>query len=152
MNVFSKRSQDNLASCHKDLQTLFSAVLPKMDITVIEGHRTVERQQELFAQGRTKPGNIVTYIDGVNRKGKHNLNPSLAVDVVPFPIDWNDIERFKNLNNIVVDTWTYLKSQGKVHNKLIWGGDWNRFKDYPHYELEIVNYIGNLDPKTEKRI
>jgi len=141
MNKFSKKSLSNLESCHQDLQTLFKAVLPKIDITIIEGHRTVERQQELYAQGRTKAGKIVTNIDGFRQKGKHNMKPSLAVDVVPYPIDWNDIDRFKHLANVVKDTWLNLKQSGQVANKLTWGGDWVTLKDYPHWEIQLTDHI-----------
>ena len=130
MYSFGKRSTDNLNTAHSDLQRLFKEVIKKTDCTVICGHRTPEQQRELYSQGRTRPGHKVTNIDGVNIKSKHNYSPSLAVDVVPYPIDWNDIERFKALGNIVKDT------AKKMNIGISWGGDWKSFNDYPHYQIK----------------
>lgn len=63
--------------------------------------------------------------------------PSLAVDIVPYPIDWNDLERFKTLAAVVMEC---AKQEGV---KLRHGADWNgngrtddeRFHDWPHFEL-----------------
>ena len=43
------------------------------------------KQDRHFREGRSK----VKFPDG-----KHNVMPSRAVDVVPYPIDWEDRERF----------------------------------------------------------
>jgi peptidoglycan L-alanyl-D-glutamate endopeptidase CwlK len=42
MAKFSKRSKDNLATCHEDLQTLFNEVIQYTDCIVICGHRGEE--------------------------------------------------------------------------------------------------------------
>jgi len=63
--------------------------------------------------------------------------PSLAVDVAPYPIDWNDRERFCYFAG-------YVKGIAKsLGTELRWGGDWDRdtqvkdnnFDDLPHFEL-----------------
>ena len=136
MPKFSKKSQDNLASADIKLQQLFNEVIKEYDCTVIYGHRTPEEQFELFKKGREKKdgwwvkvGPTVTDKDGLNKKSKHNYSPSLAVDVCPFPLDWNDIDAFKALAEVV-------KRKAKELNiNIKWGGDWVSFKDYPHYEL-----------------
>lgn len=59
-----------------------------IDLRVIDGYRTVEQQDRLYAQGRTLPGNIVTKAKG----GFSNHNFGLAIDVVPFEngkFNWN---------------------------------------------------------------
>ena len=61
--------------------------------------------------------------------GKHNKKPSLAVDVVPYPVDWSDIERFIRFG------WFVKGLAIGLGIKIRWGGDWKRFKDYPHFEL-----------------
>ena len=94
----------------------------------MEGHRSAERQDKLFEEGRTK----VKYPNG-----RHNANPSRAVDVVPYPIDWDDRERFHLFAGFVLGI---AKSMGI---NLRWGGDWNQnfevddnnFDDFPHFEL-----------------
>jgi len=127
---FSQRSKDNLATCHHDLQRLFNRVIQTFDCTVIEGHRSVERQKELFDKGFSK-------IDGINKKSKHNYTPSMAVDVVPYPIDWNDTDRMYFFGGYV---------KGIAHSmgiKIRFGGDWDSdtkvndqsFIDLPHFEI-----------------
>ena len=59
---------------------------------------------------------------------KHNIKPSLAVDVVPWPLDWTNIDRFIELGRIVKEEAEKLKID------VDWGGEWKTFKDYPHWE------------------
>jgi hypothetical protein len=115
---FSNRSKSNLATCHPKLQKIFNEVIKHTDCIILEGHRTIERQKELVAKGVSKTMN-----------SKHLSSPSRAVDVAPFPLDWDDIKGFKNLGKIVIYT------ADKLGIKIEWGGDWNSFKDYPHYQL-----------------
>lgn len=137
MYKFSKRSRDNLASADMKLQTLFNEVIKKIDCTVICGERTIEEQFELYKKGRlfkdgkwVKVGATVTNIDGKLKKSKHNYSPSKAVDVVPYPLDWNDLNSFKKLGEVVKATAKELDIE------ISWGGDWISFKDYPHYEIK----------------
>ena len=137
MYNFSRRSLGSLATAEERLQVLFNAVIEEIDCTVIYGHRTPEEQFELFKQGREKKdgwwvkvGKTVTNLDGLNKKSKHNYFPSKAVDVVPFPLDWNDIESFKNLAIIV------KKKAKELNIDVEWGGDWTSLKDYPHWQVK----------------
>ena len=69
---------------------------------------------------------------------KHNQEPSLAVDVAPWPIDWNDSHRFYHFAGFV------LGIAAALNIRLRWGGDWDSdfdlrdqtFFDLPHFELE----------------
>ena len=69
--------------------------------------------------------------------GRHNANPSRAVDVVPYPIDWDDRERFHLFAGFV------LGIAQSMEINIRWGGDWNKnfevddnnFDDFPHFEL-----------------
>ena len=132
MPAFSERSLNNLAGVHPDLQTIFHKVIEDFDCTIIEGLRTQERQQELYARGRWEPGEIVTHLDGVKRRSRHQ--DGMAVDAVPWPLDWEDEERFQKLGWFVLNTATDLKLAGKIDHEITWGGLW-RWKDYPHFEL-----------------
>ena len=67
--------------------------ISEVDFTVLEGVRTIERQRELYAQGRTAPGKIVTW----TMKSRHIEGK--AVDLVPYPLDWNDIEKFNKIKD-----------------------------------------------------
>jgi len=143
MNKWSDTSRERLLSCHPDIIRIFNEVLPHFDCTVVEGHRPVERQQQLYAQGRTEPGPIVTKVDGVNIKSKHNYQPSRAIDVVPFPIDWHDTGRMYYFAGFVMATAQRLYDQGHIQHRLRFGGDWDMdtevddhtFMDLPHFEL-----------------
>lgn len=135
MYKFSKKSLEKLNLAHKNLQIILKEAIKEIDFTIICSTRTQAEQFELFKQGRIlkdgkwiKIGATVTNIDGINKKSKHNYNPSLAIDIVPFPIDWNNINRFQELAKVI-------KRIAKEKNiKIIWGGDW-KMKDYPHFEL-----------------
>ena len=120
MPYFSPRSRDNLASCHPDLQRLFNGVIEHVDCTILEGHRSLERQQELYESGVTQV-----------RRGRHNEYPSLAVDVAPWPIDWQDLGRFRDFANFVKG---YAAS---LDIPVEWGGDWKSFRDMPHWQLPV---------------
>ena len=128
MAKFGKTSKQRLSTCHEDLQTVFNEVIKHVDCSILEGHRSGERQYKLFAEGKTK----VKYPNG-----RHNANPSNAVDVAPYPIDWDDRERFHLFAGFVIGI---AKSMGIT---LRWGGDWNmnfevddnQFDDFPHFEL-----------------
>ena len=128
MYKFGSRSKKHLVTLDKRLQKVLNEVIKYVDCSIIEGHRSAERQDKLFEEGRTK----VKYPNG-----RHNANPSRAVDVVPYPIDWDDRERFHLFAGFVIGI---AQSMGI---KLRWGGDWNmnfevddnNFDDFPHFEL-----------------
>ena len=84
MPRFGKRSKERLATCDERLQEVFNEVIQFVDCSVLEGHRSQERQDKLYDEGKTK----VKY-----PRGRHNSNPSRAVDVTPYPVDWEDRER-----------------------------------------------------------
>ena len=129
MARFGNSSKKRLATCDDRLQKVFNEVIKHVDCSVLEGHRGEERQNKLHKEGKTK----VTY-----PKGRHNSFPSRAVDVVPYPIDWDDRERFHLFAGFVIGL-----ARGMGIN-LRWGGDWNQnfevddnmFDDFPHFELK----------------
>ncbi len=129
MPKFSKKSLSKLETCDKRLQDLFLRVVKKFDCTILEGHRSKDRQNKLFDEGKSK----LKY-----PKGKHNSLPSKAVDVAPYPIDWNDRERFTYFAGYV------LGIAYQMGLKIRWGGDWdmdtqvkdNNFDDLPHFEIK----------------
>ena len=110
----------NLSQSHKDLQILFNEVIKCRDIAVICGHRGEKEQNKAYEDGFS----MLKF-----PKSKHNKVPSLAVDVVPYPIDWNNIGRFEELGEFVV------QKAKEMNINISWGGNWEKFKDYPHYEI-----------------
>ena len=144
MAVLSQKSKDKLSTCHPDIQKVILEAVKQFDFTVLYGTRTVDEQFELYKQGRTlsngvwvKTGRTVTELDGKVKKSKHNSTPSLAVDLAPYPIDWNNIQRFKDMAKVV------LACAKNLGVDLVWGADWDsdgdieehKFKDYPHFQL-----------------
>lgn len=128
MPKFGKRSIHHLNTCHPDLQLVLNEAIKYVDFSVLEGHRSQELQDLYFQQGKSK----VKYPNG-----KHNKTPSLAVDIAPYPIDWNDLKRF---GAVVFFIKGIAISKGI---KLRLGADWNgdfifneSFVDAPHIELD----------------
>lgn len=120
MPIFSARSKANLLTCHHDLQRLFNEVIKHADCAIICGHRSQLDQNKAFMAGASK----VAWPDS-----KHNSLPSMAVDAVPIPLDWNDIPSFLALSAVVKE------AASRLGLEIAYGGDWPKFKDYPHYEL-----------------
>ena len=127
--IFSSTSKSRLRTCHPKLQEGFNEVIKHMDCSVLEGQRSEERQNELFKEGKTKV---------VFPNSKHNAKPySKAVDVAPYPIDWDDRERQTLFAGFVLG----MAKAMNINRR--WGGDWdkdwetsdNRFDDFPHFEL-----------------
>ena len=128
MPEFSTRSMERLSTCDPRLVELFVEVVTVYDCSVIEGRRSRERQDELYRTGFSR----VRYPNS-----RHNPNPSMAVDVAPCPIDWNDRERFVAFGSFVRGV-AYARDV-----EIRWGGDWDRdfdlkdqtFMDLVHFEI-----------------
>lgn len=108
--------------------------LSSVPFLVIEGLRTQARQAELYAQGRTKPGPVVTW----TMKSKHIEGK--AVDIAPYEngkIDWNDLSKFDALARAM------RQAAAELGVVIRWGADWDsdgkpREKgetDSPHFEV-----------------
>jgi len=134
MPKFSQASFSKLSTCHMDLQVLFYEVIKYFDCTILEGYRNEEDQEKAFAAGNTQlhwP------------HGKHNHQPSMAVDVSPYPLDWANAARFYWFAGYVMGIAQKLKDDGKMTHSVRFGGDWNgdknitneHFKDLVHFEL-----------------
>lgn len=129
MPSFSQTSKDRLATCDARLQRVMNEVIKHFDCTIIIGHRGEQAQNEAFASGKSQKQ---------WPNGNHNSMPSKAVDVAPFPVDWNDSKRFYYFAGFVMAT---AKAMGI---KLRFGGDWNRdtqlkdnkFNDLVHFEID----------------
>jgi len=129
MPKFGRKSRERLSTCESNLQKVFNEVIKHVDCSVLEGHREEDRQNRLYKEGKTK----VKYPNG-----RHNRQPSSAVDVTPYPVDWKDRERQTLFAGFVIG----VASQMGIN--LRWGGDWdqdfqvvdNRFDDFPHFELK----------------
>jgi peptidoglycan L-alanyl-D-glutamate endopeptidase CwlK len=128
MPYFSKRSSENLDTCHKDLIFICSKAIEIIDFSVLCGYRNQSEQEFVYNAGNSK----LHYPDS-----KHNKKPALAVDIAPYPLNWKDINKFYELKGVIFTVAHYLKANGAITHKLKWGGKW-KMKDYPHYQLEEV--------------
>lgn len=101
-------------------------------IVITEALRTIEYQNALYAQGRTKPGQKVTNAKG----GYSNHNFGYAFDfalLLPngVSVSW-DTKRSDNLDSL--PDWSEVVIEGKKLG-LEWGGDWRSFVDLPHFQM-----------------
>lgn len=134
MPTFSTSSKQKLATCHPDLVRLFNEVIKHYDCTIIEGSRSDVDQKKAFKEGKSK-------LDGVNKKSLHQVSKtypfSRALDASPFPIKWDDPQRFILFAGRVQGIATALGIN------IRWGGNWdndneltdNSFDDLVHFEL-----------------
>lgn len=118
----------------------------KAKVRIAQGTRTWAEQAALYAQGRTKPGKIVT-----NAKAGESIhNYGLAIDIV-LMVDTDGNGTFETASWDTVKDWdgdkksdwievvNYFKSKNWV-----WGGDWKSFKDMPHFEKTFGKSLRDL--------
>lgn len=124
MTELSRVSRERLFTCHPDLQLLVMAVAKRMRLQVIQGHRGKEEQNLYFTTGRSQLAWPFS---------KHNKLPSEAVDCAPLQpdgsINWNDLALFREMGA------TFKQEATRLNLWIKWGGDWQRFKDWPHVEI-----------------
>ena len=124
MPRFGKRSKQRLKGVDAKLVNVLNELVKIMDVTIIEGLRSQERQNELVAKGASK-----------TKYSKHIQGK--AVDLAPYPIDWENRERFIYVAGIIKGIALHLGIP------VVWGGDWNgdfdtsdnNFDDLVHFEL-----------------
>ena len=132
MPTLGEKSKKELATCHKDLQTLAKAVIEDFDFAVLEGHRNERDQNIAYAKGASQ------------RKwpfGEHNAKTSKAMDVSPWAIDWTN-KVAARLRFLLLAGFMLCHAK-RLGLKIRWGGDWNRnldtrdekFRDYGHFEV-----------------
>lgn len=131
--IFDNRSESNIITLIPKAQITARRFLQltkdfNKEVRIISGTRTYEEQDELYAHGRTKPGPKVTNAKG----GQSNHNFGIAWDVGLFNDDGgyneNDDDYISLAQNIL-PTLTNVE----------WGGNWHSFKDFPHYQLQVVS-------------
>jgi peptidoglycan LD-endopeptidase CwlK len=127
----SLRSIERLKGVHPKLVSVVKAAIAisKVDFTVIEGVRSLEKQREYFMAGKSR-----------TMKSKHLTGH--AVDLAPIvdidgdgrsELTWQEIH-FLPINDAMVQAATNLGIQ------ITWGGRWSSFKDCPHWEIDPRMY------------
>jgi peptidoglycan L-alanyl-D-glutamate endopeptidase CwlK len=143
---FDERSEKNILTLHPKAQELARVFLNSVadfqdlrvagiTLKIISGTRTYDEQAELFAQGRTKSGKIVTNAE----PGESNHNFGLAWDVGLF-----------RGNEYLPESELY-DAAGAIGKELglEWGGDWTRLVDKPHFQLRTVMTLAQIREKFE---
>lgn len=136
--TWSETSDKRLTTCNPLLQGVCNMALQisPFDLIILCGHRTEAEQDAAYREGRSElqwPASC------------HNDMPSSAVDVAPYPLDWQNAMQFHVLAGVMFSAASITGLAGKGH-KLRWGGDWNgnwsnrdqTFHDLPHFELRSL--------------
>ena len=128
------RSIDELSDVAQKACRLFLVECQRQGLKVLitETYRSQERQNELYKQGRTAPGQIVTWT-------KHSRHTSRRA--------WDICQNVKGQE---YSNTTFFKKCGEIARSLgiIWGGDWST-PDMPHFEVD-ANWSYEEDPMTEE--
>ena len=138
----SERSLKSLEGVDPNLVKVVKRAIEitEQDFIVIEGLRTKEQMMINYGKGRTVAQLAVHGIPASYAKPKEakvtwlnnpfasNHAKGKAVDIVPAPVTWDDISKFKKINEAM------QASAKELGIKLSYGGDWTK-KDYPHWEL-----------------
>ena len=135
MPHFSKTSRERLESCDPELQILFNYVIRYFDCSILCGERFEAEQNKAFADEFS----TVQYPNS-----KHNSSPSEAVDAIPYPVEWENVNRMRYFIGFVKGVAQMLKEYGTMDKEITTGLDWNdntflkdqRFNDFPHFEVK----------------
>lgn len=120
MPKLSLRSKERLATCHADIRKVCNELIKYIDFSVVCGYRIKDDQDKAYAEGKSKlkwP------------KSAHNSLPSKAIDIVPYPLDWNDIGSFKQLHGAFMVVAQQLFDAAEIGSQFEWGGDWKKPKN-----------------------
>ena len=144
----SEASIQKMSGVHPKLIELMKTAISDSpyDFKIVQGLRSAEYQNSLYQQGRTKPGKIVTKLDGYNRKSNHQAKSDgygHAVDIAVcghyndngiYVKYTTDTEMFDNKK--LVEISKHIKAVAKdMGLNIVWGGEWKTLYDTPHYEL-----------------
>jgi len=136
MPEFGAISKAKLATCHPRIKIILAVAIELYDFSVLEGYRDKDRQNYLFSIERSYKK--FPYSKH-NIKNVDDKEESHAVDVAPYPINWKDEAKFRQLAY-------FLKGVAwGLGYKLYGGGDWDNdndlndqnFYDLGHFELRL---------------
>jgi peptidoglycan L-alanyl-D-glutamate endopeptidase CwlK len=123
--TFSKRSLKNLEGVHPDLVRVVKRAIKisKVDFTVIEGRRSLKRQRQLVRKGASR-----------TMRSRHLTGH--AVDLAP----WVDGKLRWDWPLFYPIAGAMKQAAKELNVKIRWGGDWKRFRDGPHFQLQWKHY------------
>jgi len=122
---YGAKSTERLSKVHPDLQKVFNEAIKDspLDFSITEGLRTIERQKVLFDAGKSQTMN-----------SRHLTGKAVDIAVIrDGEITW-DMKHYQLVAS-------HIKNIAKSMNiDIVWGGDWQSFKDGPHFELHRSVY------------
>lgn len=118
------------------IEAIEAGLPPTVKIRIVQGLRTIAEQDAIYAQGRTKPGAIVTHAKGGSSFHNYGLAFDFAImydkdgngsfEALSWDINYDfDKDGVKDWQEVV----KAFKAKGWK-----WGGDWTNSKDNPHLE------------------
>ncbi len=143
MYKLSKRSLTNLQGVNTNLVKVVQRAIEiaKQDFMVTEGLRSREQCCINYGKGRTAQQCIqkgvpakyaqpnISKVTWLNNPFASKHSQGRAVDLVPYPVDWNDLAKFR----LIAEAMKQAAKELDV--SINWGGDWQKTKDYPHFEV-----------------
>ena len=133
----SKTSKANLKGVKAELITLVERSLKKSEhdfgIPSNGGLRTAQEQNNLFHK---KPR--VTWKDGFKSKSYHQSGKAFDIFIYDeHGACWDCKDKYKEIADLFKVEFQLMQDEGlfSCDEKLIWGGDWTRFNDLPHFEI-----------------
>jgi peptidoglycan LD-endopeptidase CwlK len=139
--LMGSRSIDDLHPALKPIAIAFLNDLKEqgIDVIVTDTYRSSDEQNALYAQGRTKPGKIVTDAQGGHSDHNFMLDghpASKAFDIAPIKdgkLDYDD----QPIWNRVEQVWRDFNAHLKGNYDLGWYGVNRKFKEKPHFYLDV---------------
>jgi hypothetical protein len=127
-NQFPPAQQAKLDTCDERLKLLVNEVHQQFPVVVVYGHRGESEQTKAYVGGFSK----VQYPNS-----PHNKYPSRAVDLAPYPLDWNNTRRFIEMYHVVMSVAERLGIKIRAGADFNQDGDLtnDKFRDLPHFEL-----------------
>ena len=128
--TFDKDSLKKLAGVKPELQLVvhYAAEICPIPFAIVSGNRTQAQQNALFAQGRTRPGSIVTWTTHSRHIGGGAVDYAVMKNG---KIDWHDLKPYPVIAK-------YFKGASRVLKIPIeWGGDWKKTPDWGHVQLKV---------------
>lgn len=121
---------------HPDLKPLCEEFLAQcnaidLDVKITFTYRTPQEQDEIFAQGRTKPGRMVTNLRGKQSKHCYTIDGQPAAKAFDFGVFDNGAYIGNGSDDRYLEAGEIGESLG-----LRWGGRWKHPYDPGHLEIE----------------
>lgn len=121
--MLSSRDMQRLAGVHPDLVRVISRARASADFIVTEGLRTEARQRQLVAAGASQTMHS-RHLTG------HAVDLAALVDGT-VRWDWPLYDRL---------ALAVKRAAVEEEVAIVWGGDWPKFRDGPHFELDRRRY------------